>query len=201
MLGCDMISKIWKRLMLRGTSFSGSYKKLRGLYLQADPWQMSSDKEQHRFIETNRMLANLAPKYGSILELGCGEGHQSEHLAKLTNSLFGLDVSEKAVERARKRCVEGTFAAAELERLEEAFGARSYDLITACEVLYYLPEIPAAIEMLKSKTDLIFVSNYKERAEKMSQYFPDIEWHRLDDITYEDTVWECRYWQRREQST
>lgn len=192
----NLVSELWKRLMLRGTSFSGSYSKLRGLYLQSDPWQMSSAKEQYRFDETNRMLTELVPEFDSILELGCGEGHQSQHFSKLSKKLYGLDVSEKAVERAKDRCPTAHFAALELERMNDVFTEQKYDLITACEVLYYLPDIPAAVELLQSKTDFIFVSNYSERAKKMRPHFEAKNWHRLDNIEFEDTMWECHYWRR-----
>lgn len=192
----NLISQLWKRLMLRGTSFSGSYTKLRGLYLQSDPWQMSSAKEQHRFIETSRMLTEIAPQFGSILELGCGEGHQSEHLSKLTQNFYGLDVSDKAIQRAKMRCPTGHFAASELEQIDTVFGDQKFDLITGCEVLYYLSDISAALELLQTRTDLIFVSNYSERAKKMRPHFEADNWHRLDDIQFEGTVWECHYWRR-----
>jgi len=191
-----MITDIWKRVMLRGTSFSGSYGKLRGLYLQNDPWDMASTKEQFRFAETNVRLAGIDAQYESILELGCGEGHQSEHLVRLTDNLYGLDVSHKAVERAKKRCPNAKFATATLEQLDQAFPNIRFDTITACEVLYYLSDIPAALQLLQSKTDLIFISNYSERAAHMHHHFKGAGWHDLEDIVSDGTVWNCCYWQR-----
>lgn len=183
--------------MLRGTSFTGSYSKLRGLYFQNDPWQMASDREQHRFTETNLKLAEIAPSFGSILELGCGEGHQSYHLLKLTDDFWGLDVSDRAVERARARCANGNFEVSELENLDQVLGDKRFDLITACEVLYYLPDIPQAIALLQTRTDTIFVSNYLERSKKMRRHFKGSGWTQLNDISHGETIWECFVWQRK----
>ena len=52
-----MLSGLFKRLMLRGASFSGAYRKLSWLYRMEDPWNMTSPGEQHRFAQTAEMLA------------------------------------------------------------------------------------------------------------------------------------------------
>lgn len=195
----SLISKLqslWTRAMLRGTSFTGSYQKLRGLYLQEDPWNMASVQEQTRFENTNEMLGSVKPHFDSILELGCGEGHQSAFLMKLAEDFTGIDVSAKAIERAKTRCPDGTFHVCELENLTNVLGDKTFDAITACEVLYYLPDIPAALDLLQSRTDTLLVTNYSERQAKMGGYFEGDGWRALGDIKAEDTVWNCFLWQR-----
>ena len=39
-----------------------------------------------------------------ILEIGCGEGHQSGRLLEICDSLYGIDVSHRAITRAQARC-------------------------------------------------------------------------------------------------
>jgi len=48
-------------------------------------------------------------RVSSLLEIGCGEGHQSAQLQLVCDRLTGLDVSGRAVKRARGRCPGGEF--------------------------------------------------------------------------------------------
>jgi SAM-dependent methyltransferase len=183
-------------MMLRGTAFSGSYRKLRMLYSLEDPWDMSSAREQHRFEATNEQLVKLAPGYGSILELGCGEGHQTLYLARLADRIFGLDVSPRAVARARARCPDGCFEAGQMEDVATTFRDEHFDLITACEVLYYAHDIRKILRDLQARTDRLYVSNYEARAGHLREHFTGPAWRALPSIQHGDTVWECHVWER-----
>lgn len=192
------LGALWKRAILRGTAFSGEYRKLRRLYSLVDPWDMASAREQHRFAQTNSMLAAIAPRYESVLELGCGEGHHSVHLRALADRLYGVDLSQKAVERARRRCPDAEFAVGELETAHRLFAETQFDLITACEVLYYVRDSGAILAGLQARTRRIFVSNYLPRSERIRTHFTGERWRKLDCITHEQTVWECFLWESPE---
>lgn len=189
------IEGLWRRVLLRGTSFTGAYGKIRMLYAMEDPWEMASAREQHRFTETRMHLQMLAPAYESILEFGCGEGHQSAHLSPLCQHLHGVDISAAAVARARKRCPEGQFEVAALEDAARIFAGQYFDLITACEVLYYATDIEAILALLQGRADRLYVSNYKPRSDLMKAHFSGPGWRALEDITFEETVWECFVWE------
>jgi SAM-dependent methyltransferase len=71
---------------------------------EADPWKSSTSSEQERFAVTMSMLdASHRADFDSAAELGCAEGIFTERLAPLCRCLDGLDFSEIALERARKR--------------------------------------------------------------------------------------------------
>lgn len=188
--------RLWKRAMLRGTAFTGAYRKLSLLYAMEDPWEMDSAREQHRFVETRKLLAGITPRYSSILELGAGEGHQSLKLTELTDELHGLELSARAVARARQRCPAGRFEQGRLEDLPQFYGERVFDLVMACEVLYYVEDLEAALRLIQSRAKRLFVSNYLVRAEGMRTTLTGPGWRRLPDISKEDTVWECHLWER-----
>lgn len=80
--------------MLRGTTFGGKYRKVQMLYLLRDPWEMEGPKEQYRFRQTMTQLRSLDTSFNSILEIGCGEGHQSLHFQTICTQLFGIDVAK-----------------------------------------------------------------------------------------------------------
>ena len=190
-----ILGRLWCRMLLRGTAFGSSYGKLRMLYAMEDPWNMVSPREQHRFKISKAQLVQNSAHYGSILELGCGEGHQSLSLQTLTDRLYGVDVSSKAVHRAEQRCPDATFTVAEMEDINTVFPFVHFDLISACEVLYYARNLSAVLSKLQARTNRLYVSNYAPRSEKMRTNFSGRGWSRLNDISYEDTVWECYLWE------
>jgi protein-L-isoaspartate O-methyltransferase len=95
--------RLWMKYALRGVGGSDNFDRLDLAYSVEDPWNMSSDLERARFEATNRVVERAFGRVGSVLELGCGEGHQTEWLARLSDRQYGVDVSPQAVERARKR--------------------------------------------------------------------------------------------------
>jgi len=190
------VEKLWKSALLTGSAFSGRYNKLRWLYSSLeDPWEMASEREQHRFAETSAQLRTLAPRFDGILELGCGEGHQSLHLSALTDRLCGVELSAKAVDRARKRCPGAEFVVAGLDQASNLFPNVSFDLITACEVLYYTPDPGAVLPALQQRARYLYVSNYLPRSEQMREHFSGPGWRSLPDISHGDTTWECFVWE------
>ena len=132
----SIVVNFWKRFFLRRTKFSNQFWRLRALYRLEDPWNMMSTKEQWRFEETNRLLLEWIGPVGQLVELGCGEGHQTTHLLRVARQIDGIDVSQSALRRASRRCPGVRFHSAELpsEALHEPGGA---DLVTMFEVLYY----------------------------------------------------------------
>ncbi|MBH0115293.1 class I SAM-dependent methyltransferase [Salinibacterium sp. NG253] len=91
----------------------------------------------------NSVLASIAPTLGAAssstsrrsLDLGCGEGGDVLWLAQNGWSATGIDISTRAIERAREAALKlsipsdaATFIAADLSELETA---ELYDLVTA----------------------------------------------------------------------
>jgi SAM-dependent methyltransferase len=75
-------------------------------------------------------VADLTP--GSALDLGCGEGGDVLHLARLGWRVTGVDVSDTAVERARAHAAQaGVEAHFERHDLGRTFPAGKFDLVTA----------------------------------------------------------------------
>lgn len=126
------------RLVLTGVLSKDPRRRMELAYWLHDPWQSRAPGEQLRFAEISRFITDqVGPHVGSILELGCGEGHQSEHLVRLADRLTGVDVSRIAIERARRRVPAATFVLGELFEQPWAGERGRFDLVTACEVLYY----------------------------------------------------------------
>ena len=68
-----------------------------------DPWEFeTSEYEAGKYEQT--LAALDRPRYARALEVGCSIGVLTAQLAARADSLLGVDVSEKALDVARKRC-------------------------------------------------------------------------------------------------
>lgn len=106
------------------------------LFEAPDPWNYGSQYEQ---IKYNRQLSLLPhERIGRALEVACAEGWFTEQLAERVDKLIAIDISERALERARRRCASRSNIS--FERLDVYVEAipQGLDLIVCSEVLYYL---------------------------------------------------------------
>jgi SAM-dependent methyltransferase len=82
-----------------------------------------------------------------VLEIGCGMGTDGAQFAKAGAIYTGMDLTDAAVELARKRFqvsgLEGEFHVADAERLD--FPDASFDLVYSHGVLHHTPDIEAAV--------------------------------------------------------
>ena len=141
--------RLWMKYALRGVGGSDNHSRLDLAYSMEDPWNMDSAMERTRFEATNQVIERAFGRVGSILELGCGEAHQTRHLARLCDRMHGVDVSAQAIERARKRLPDAQFAVADIFSQPWGTEHHRFDLVTACEVLYYLSDPAATITQMR----------------------------------------------------
>lgn len=124
-----------------------------------DPWHVTvKPNEQRKYAATLALL----PEGGSYeaMEVGCSEGAFTLLLAPRCKSLFALDVSTTALERASGRNGENrhvTYLCADVRRLH---GEAQFDLITIMEVLYYLPGSEAVEEARRAAIQLLRPGGY-----------------------------------------
>ena len=90
-----------------------------------------------------RMLGRIPhdPRDTGILDLGCGDGTTGIILVRLGYRYLGIDVSEAAVERAKRRCAEaGADARFEVANALDlhAFPGRGFDIVVDCYCLNML---------------------------------------------------------------
>lgn len=165
-----IVAGLWRRCSLRrGLQDQAGVNRL---YAMPDPWGMATAREQSRFVQTNAVIRQcMGPaRIGTLLELGSGEGHQSQHLAALCGQLYGLDVSDRAVARARMRLPGAQFAVGELAALPWAAppGGR-YGLVTACEVLYFFADVPATLQRMSALGDACLVTFFAPAARRVAE--------------------------------
>jgi 2-polyprenyl-3-methyl-5-hydroxy-6-metoxy-1,4-benzoquinol methylase len=172
-------------------------QQLERQYAVVDPWKMASEREQLRFAETNRILRErlIAPaaQVESILEIGCGEGHQSEHLARLCRQLTGIDVVPTAIARASVRLPGAALIAGDLHAQPWIENGRTFDIVTACEVLYYLEDIPRMLRAMSRLGRACLVTHLRPstRVARALAEMPIAGSHTFAD---QDVAWEAVWW-------
>lgn len=106
--------------------------------------------EQHRYETEWHILgaADFAAARGlRVLEIGCGLGTDGAQFAKADADYTGVDLTEAAVDLARKRFelfnLPGTFRTADAENLD--FPDESFDLVYSHGVLHHTPDTARAV--------------------------------------------------------
>ena len=187
----------WKRLALRRVHYADRADKLDMLYRVEDPWHMESAKEQARFDWTNRLISTHLAPVGSVLEIGCGEGHQSRHLSRVCGQLYGLDVSTRAVSRARHRCPAAQFAVGGPFTFHLSQMPSPVDLVVACEVLYYVKDVPRFLARLSELGRACLVTYYQGQAPSLDPHLAAMPDGHRDRFTCDDTEWNAVWWHNR----
>ena len=183
----------WARLTLHGVQFSDKYSRLDNLYRIHDPWGMEGEPEQFRFRETDRLIVEQFGHVGTILEIGCGEGHQSQELLKVCDELVGVDVSARAVERAKTRCPGARFVAGDIFTSDLLQGRR-FDLVVACEVLYYIQDVAAALARFRQLGDAALVTYYDLHAQTLDPHVLAAAEVGTSKITFGPAGWTAAWW-------
>lgn len=190
----EYLRSVWKRIMHRDLRYSDRHGRLNELYRTSDPWGMATAREQFRFRETNRLIEREFPHLGTILELGCGEGHQSEYLAKICRRLVGIDVSKRAIRRARKRVPDAEFEVATLHTSLLVRDRAPFDLVVAAEVLYYIADVPACLTRMQEIGDACFVTYYNACGGNLHSLVMERSPSGGDEFAFEGTRWTARWW-------
>jgi SAM-dependent methyltransferase len=105
-------------------------------YKISDPWHVQSQSPNNKRRESViRSLDDLFA-YRDILELGCGEGHLTQILARTSRYITGVDISETAIRRARERNIPNTTFI--VGSMTDPKLYRKFDVVVLIEALYYL---------------------------------------------------------------
>jgi SAM-dependent methyltransferase len=193
-LARKLVRRSWMRYALRGVGGSDNHARLDLAYSVPDPWNLESKGELERFEGTNRIALGAFGHVGSLLELGCGEGHQSAHFARISDRVHGVDVSGTAVERARKRMPGGEFAVADVFGQPWGDAKGRFDLVTACEMLYYLKDPAGTIARMRHLGKACLVTVYSPGLCRLGPLLDGIEGVRKDWLYYGDTTWLVWWW-------
>lgn len=116
-----------------------------------DPWASAAPRYRYQMLKYEQIMALLpARRFQRVLDLGCGLGLLSQHLARRSDTVLGLDVAAAAVEHARGRAAgipNLTFEQVDILDLPASLDGQ-FDLVVVADTLYYLS--PLDDELLKT---------------------------------------------------
>ena len=180
---------------MRGLEYADNHSRLNALYYMQDPWGFADAREEKRFTETNRILLREFGQVGSLLELGCAEGHQSAYLMRICRQLYGLDVSAKAVRRAKRRCPGARFEVGDLTSALRFPGApERFDVVVACEVLYYVGDVALTLQRLAELGRTSLVTYYSVHRERLDKELASVKFASQETIHSQDRSWSVVWW-------
>jgi len=156
-------------------------------YFQIDTPKDESGKPQ--MLALDMLFTQNQPVF---LEIGCGEGHQSVHLATICDRLIGIDVSPRAVERARMRCANGEFLVG--DAFSAGIGRGPFDLVVACEVLYYSSNVNAFLNRMRQLGQNGLVTYYVRELAMLDPEILRIPDVALDMIEFNSVRWRVAWW-------
>jgi SAM-dependent methyltransferase len=177
-----------------GMDFRDEVARFNRLYLVRDPWSLNCERERFRFKETNRLILENFGRARSLLEVGCGEGLQSSELQQVCDRLYGIDVSGRAVRRAKRRCPQATFAVADMHGLPLPSLLTRFDVVTACEVLYYMADVAGALKRISELGRECLISYCHDVREEMDKHVREMPCVRFETVSYEEDSWTLAWW-------
>jgi cyclopropane fatty-acyl-phospholipid synthase-like methyltransferase len=139
-----------KRALTQNRFFVRMYFNWR--YRNPDPYNVSVSSYEREKMERVMAALGFEKRFGSILEIGCGEGNMTARLASIADKALATDISDMAVRRTR--LMTSACANVETRRLDllsdEPPG--QFDLVMVSEVLYYFErhQLPAVLERITS---------------------------------------------------
>lgn len=186
--------RLWMKYALRGVGGRDNHAGLDRAYAIEDPWNMESALEGARFAATNAVIERAFGRVGSVLELGCGEGHQTQWFARLSDMQYGVDVSTHAIERARVRLPQAQFAATDVFGQPWGEQRHRFDLVTACEVLYYLSDPAATLARMRHLGRCGLVTFFAPACGRVGPHLDAVPGLHKDWIHHGSTAWLVGWW-------
>ncbi|MEP9380638.1 SAM-dependent methyltransferase [Aquabacter sp. CN5-332] len=118
-----------------------------------DPWNFeTSAYERTKYRATLAALPHT--RYAAALEVGCSIGVLTELLAQRCDDLLAVDASERALDRAIRRCRSLTHIRFAQCRVPDEWPQEAFDLILLSEVIYYLDRADVCRLAARVKTSL-----------------------------------------------
>jgi peptidoglycan/xylan/chitin deacetylase (PgdA/CDA1 family)/SAM-dependent methyltransferase len=117
-----------------------------GFFALPDPWAYDSDYETVKFEQTLALLPE--GRITDALEIACAEGHFTTRLAPRVGHLTAVDISDRALVRARVRCSDHHNIVFQRLDLNADDIPGSFDLIVCSEVLYFVRDLAGVVDRI-----------------------------------------------------
>jgi SAM-dependent methyltransferase len=177
-------------LRLESTRFSS---RIDLAYWLEDPWNLGNPVNRQRYEWTSALIAEKFGRPRHALEIGCGEGFQTPYLLPCCERLTAIDVSGRAIRRARKR---NPGVACHVGDPFENGGAwrDDFDLVIACEVLYFARDPRAALSAVTNLGKRRFVTAFAPSSRRLWPHVERIAGGNQARFDAGDRSWLAAWW-------
>lgn len=147
----------------------------------ADPWQVRSSWYEHRKREI--LLASLPKqRYESVLEIGCGTGEITAHLALRANQVCAVDLSKTALQRCLHHLnamgiKNVSISCARVPQTWPVAWEAAFDLLVISEFAYYMEDTEINTLIENCRHSLIYGGDWL-----MCHYLPPFHDRQQDTL-------------------
>jgi 2-polyprenyl-3-methyl-5-hydroxy-6-metoxy-1,4-benzoquinol methylase len=188
------VKSLWIRWVFHGARYGVGRRAFEVLYAVSDPWRMTSAREKYRFEQTNRIIEEEIGRSRTLLEIGCGEGHQTAHLVKLADRVHAVDISKMAITRARAAVPRASFDVADLFTCPRLADGSKYDLAVACEILYYIEDVESALVKLNELGRHCLVTYFQRETAQLDPLLARVPGMQSRMIEHDGLGWKVVWW-------
>lgn len=118
-------------------------------------WNLIASKSGAKLSANDHKLLELMQAYlgtnKAVLDLGCGPGHITLEMAPKVKSVLGIDTSKGMIQVAKELAQDAATHKAEFSVLsmdDDSLNNKQYDIITAFNMLHYVPNPQSIIERI-----------------------------------------------------
>lgn len=185
---------LWKQSVMRGVRARPRPFMFDLAYLLPDPWGLETAQQRARYEWTTQLVLEQFGKVQSLLEIGCGEGQQSRHLLPICQQLTGVDLSRRAVMRARERVPEARFVVGNPLAVGGGFSRAPFELALACEVIYYAKEPAFALAAMSRLARNSLVTLHEPSAGSALSHLWRLAGENRASLSVGGTTWLAAWW-------
>ena len=150
-----------------------------------DPWNFEASSYERRRLQGLLEIVKQYP-HDTILEVGCAEGVFTSELSKIAKRVVAIDVSPTALARAKQRCKDVTFVQSSLQDFQ--WDSR-FDLVVCAETLYYVKDVPEAIQHLSNLGSYCLVSYIDREIKNLDSYFLQMPLLKFERFQHTYWIW------------
>jgi len=152
-------------------------KRFNDFFQNEDPWnKLDSCRDKLYKLKVIKFLKLSG--YGNVLDLGCGEGDFTYLISKYVDSIDAVDISDKAIKRAKSKYSTSNIHYYSMGALEFCTPPhnKQYDLILSLEMLYYLDDNKKAkllesIRNILKENGILYIGLVVSGQNKYGKYF------------------------------
>jgi predicted TPR repeat methyltransferase len=151
-----------------------------------DPWSFeTSEYEGEKYAHMVRTLAGR--RFDRALEVGCSIGVFTEHLTAVADEVLAIDVSSRAVDRARTRLAGRAGVEFAVAAFPEEPAATEWNLVVCSDVLNYLDidslaHATARLRAILERGGTVLAVHWREESTRFPFNGDEVHDHLLDEL-------------------